>query len=328
MSENILNENEYTPTISIIIPVYKTEKYLRTCLESIKAQTFTNWECILVDDGSPDNSGAICDEYANCDNRFVVIHQSNKGASIARNAGLMKARGDWIGFVDSDDWIEPECYEVALKSAKENDADLIQWGVCMQLGNEIVEKSIQESKIISISDAVDYWSPSMCTKLIARGIIEKNAILFPENIKLSEDRLFAFKCYIYSKKTVSINFHFYHYMMRANSASHNMTYEMLADEAIVLKEMELLAEKNKKTKDLEHYIYVQKRDWKFHSLLGISKPNFRDTLAEFSEIDKKILSEQTKFSILYFFVYHHFSLTAKFIIFVWKTASWKKIKGK
>lgn len=91
------------PQISIIIPVYKAEKYLHDCLDSIAAQTFADWECILIDDGSPDSSGMICEEYAARDSRFIAVHQKNGGVSAARNAGLAIARGDWIGFVDADD---------------------------------------------------------------------------------------------------------------------------------------------------------------------------------------------------------------------------------
>ena len=108
-----------SPKISIIVPVYKVEQYLRRCLDSIVAQTFTDWECILIDDGSPDNSGRICDEYAEKDKRFRVFHQENVGVSAARNKGLDEARGEWIGFVDSDDWIEKEMYEYLYNDAIE-----------------------------------------------------------------------------------------------------------------------------------------------------------------------------------------------------------------
>ena len=99
------------PKISVIVPVYKVEPYLRKCLDSIVNQTYRNLQIILVDDGSPDNCGKICDEYAARDRRIEVIHQENGGISAARNAGLNLADGDYIGWVDSDDWIEPEMYE-------------------------------------------------------------------------------------------------------------------------------------------------------------------------------------------------------------------------
>ena len=104
------------PEISVIVPVYNTEQYLHRCVDSILAQTFTDFELILVDDGSPDNSGAICDEYAGKDQRIHVIHQSNGGRGLVRNAALnwIQTNSDskWIAFVDSDDWIHPQYLEV------------------------------------------------------------------------------------------------------------------------------------------------------------------------------------------------------------------------
>ncbi|HCI64916.1 MAG TPA: glycosyl transferase, partial [Clostridiales bacterium] len=102
------------PLISVIVPVYRVEAFLPRCLDSIRGQTYKNLEIILVDDGSPDNCGKICDEYAEMDSRIRVIHKKNGGLSSARNAGLDVAVGDYIGFVDSDDWIAPEMYETLL----------------------------------------------------------------------------------------------------------------------------------------------------------------------------------------------------------------------
>jgi len=95
-----------TPQISIIVPVYKVEDYLQRCIDSILEQTFTNWELILIDDGSPDKSGKICDEYAQRDNRVRVFHKENGGVSAARNEGLIQAKGEWITFIDSDDYVD------------------------------------------------------------------------------------------------------------------------------------------------------------------------------------------------------------------------------
>ena len=116
--------NTAHPKVSIIVPVYNTEKYLRRCLDSIAAQTFTDWECICVDDGSPDAGGAMLDAYARRDARFRVIHQENGGVSRARNAGLDAARGEWIAFVDSDDWVE-KLYITDV----EDEADLFRVGL-------------------------------------------------------------------------------------------------------------------------------------------------------------------------------------------------------
>lgn len=107
------------PLISVIVPIYKVELYLRKCINSILAQTYQNLEVILVDDGSPDQCGIICDEYAKSDSRVRVIHQENSGVASARNAGLQAAQGDYIGFVDSDDWIAPDMYDCLYLAAHE-----------------------------------------------------------------------------------------------------------------------------------------------------------------------------------------------------------------
>lgn len=114
------------PQISVIVPVYKVEQYLNRCVDSILNQTYTDLEIILVDDGSPDNCPAICDDYAAQDARVKVIHKKNGGLSSARNAGLDAAHGDYIAFVDSDDWVDPEMYEALIKLAEEHDADIVQ----------------------------------------------------------------------------------------------------------------------------------------------------------------------------------------------------------
>lgn len=115
--------------ISVIVPVYKVEAYLHRCVDSILAQTYKNLEIILVDDGSPDNCPAVCDEYAMKDPRIQVIHKKNGGLSDARNAGLEIATGDWLSFIDSDDHIEPDMYETLLQNAKKYDAQISVGGV-------------------------------------------------------------------------------------------------------------------------------------------------------------------------------------------------------
>ncbi len=116
------------PKISVIVPVYQVEPYLGQCLDSLVAQTYQNMEFILVDDGSPDGCPAICDGYAAKDGRVKVIHQTNGGVSAARNAGLAAATGEWIGWVDGDDWVEADMYEYLLKNALERNADVAVCG--------------------------------------------------------------------------------------------------------------------------------------------------------------------------------------------------------
>ena len=115
--------------LSVIVPVYKVEPYLRRCVDSIRNQTYKNLQIILVDDGSPDRCGEICDEYAEMDARIIAVHQKNGGASAARNKGLQHADGDYVAFVDSDDWIAPMMYETLAGMIEKNDLDMARCGI-------------------------------------------------------------------------------------------------------------------------------------------------------------------------------------------------------
>lgn len=131
--------------ISVIVPIYKVEPYLRKCVDSILAQTYRNLEVILVDDGSPDGCGAICDKYAKLDSRVRVIHKPNGGLSDARNAGLDICTGRYVGFVDSDDWIEPDMYETLLALLCQFDADMAFGGVADDLERDGTTQTVKVS---------------------------------------------------------------------------------------------------------------------------------------------------------------------------------------
>ena len=137
-----------TEKISIIVPVYKVEKYLDKCVRSIVEQTYKNLEIILVDDGSPDNCPAMCDEWARKDSRIAVIHKENGGVSSARNAGLAACTGDYVGFVDYDDWIEPDMYEYLLDISMKSNADVSRCAFVIELENPKVDIDLQnDSKL-------------------------------------------------------------------------------------------------------------------------------------------------------------------------------------
>lgn len=283
------------PKISIIVPVYNTARYLARCLDSIAAQTFTDWECICVDDGSPDASGAILDEYAAKDSRFVVLHQENGGVSRARNAGLDVARGEWIAFVDSDDWVEPETFALAHEAAAAHNADLVQWDYVFEdNGKRIVGLSLAEGPF-SVSKNATYFCPSMCHKLVLRKLIYDNHLLFPENIRLSEDRLFSFQCSLIARRAFHLNRALYHYTANASSASHNMTREMILEEVEVVKEMERFSldfERNAVLSgggyDGAPLLFAQKLEPKLHALLGLLEPDANLCRAVFPETNRKL----------------------------------------
>lgn len=141
--------------ISVIVPVYNVEAYLPKCLDSICAQTYRALEIILVDDGSPDASGKICDEYAQRDPRIRVIHQENGGVSSARNAGLAAATGEWLGWVDSDDWIEPDMFGCMLRKAIENRADIVVCSRTEVHPDQSVIRSWEKEQILAREEALE-----------------------------------------------------------------------------------------------------------------------------------------------------------------------------
>lgn len=124
-----LFEKKMKELISVIVPIYRVEKYLEPCIESIINQTYKNLEIILVDDGSDDNCGEICDKYAKIDARIKVIHKKNAGLNNARKSGIKIASGKYIGYVDGDDWIEPDMYETLLRNAVKYNVDVVETGV-------------------------------------------------------------------------------------------------------------------------------------------------------------------------------------------------------
>ena len=115
------------PKVSVIVPVYNTEKYLKRCLDSILNQTLSDIEIIIVDDGSKEACALLCDQFAKSDSRIKVVHKQNAGLGFARNTGLSEANGEYVGFVDSDDYIEPMMYETLYAAAKNNGADIAKW---------------------------------------------------------------------------------------------------------------------------------------------------------------------------------------------------------
>lgn len=208
--------------ISIIIPVYKAEKYIRKCLDSILAQTYTNWEAILVDDGSPDNCGAICDEYAQKDERFKVIHQENRGVVNARNKALSVAKGDFLGFVDSDDYIEPTMYEEMLALAIKDSADIVWCDVCAIFKDSTITENfhISQDNEKNIKDLLaEKFSAYLCNKFIRKTFWDKCNIKTDEASVIYEDTYITFQLLINNPVNSVINRPFYNYIRTNEEAA-------------------------------------------------------------------------------------------------------------
>lgn len=209
-----------TPLISVIVPIYNVEDYLHRCVDSIINQTYKNLEIILVDDGSPDNCGRICDEYAKKDSRIVVIHRKNGGLSAARNSGLEICKGEYIGFVDSDDCIHPQMYELLYNDIKTHNTLLsfCQPNMCKkQVVNsiEINKETIcyKSSYVLKKALKEDIWW-SACSKLFHKSLF--NTIRFPEG-RTNED--YPITVQIFDNcENIAVNYNkLYNYCLRSGS---------------------------------------------------------------------------------------------------------------
>lgn len=209
-----------SPEISIIVPVYKVEAYLRKCVDSILAQTFQDFELILVDDGSPDSCPAICDEYEHKDIRVRVLHKPNGGLSDARNAGLAVARGRYVGFIDSDDWISEDMFELLYQAIKEHDADIAvschytvtdnQPTRMNDFGRTAVLNQFQAiGEILKDREIKSYaWD-----KLYKTELFTNNDILYPVGFNY-EDIYATYQLFMHASKVVLVNEPTYYYLRR------------------------------------------------------------------------------------------------------------------
>lgn len=225
------------PKISIIVPVYKVEKYLNRCLDSIIAQTFTDWECILIDDGSPDNSGKICDEYADKDNRFIIKHQTNAGVSVARNVGLDSVQGEYICFVDSDDWVEQTWLEDLYECAIKNNVDMVVCGVNEHRNSNSTSRVFdlpkkKEDLMLYFIKHPNYMN-YLVNKIIKKTLFDKN-IRFPVGISICEDLWVSFRLCFYANAVFSVNKALYNYdRSNENSATNNYKRKYFDDKLYI-----------------------------------------------------------------------------------------------
>ncbi len=240
------------PAISIIVPVYKTEKYLARCVDSLQNQTFRDIEIILVDDGSPDNCPQLCDAFAAADDRIRVIHKPNGGVSAARNAGLDAATGDYIAFVDSDDWVEPNMYEKMMRIAAMHDCDVVMCD-CMKDfvdHSEVYSHSIRSGFYnqeqlqkeyyphLLMMENVEYPATISNWTLLWRSTLNMPQQRYPVGVRYSEDLLFGAmllrqaKSFCYMKGEA-----FYHYVMNPTSASHTFVADKWQDYKVLYEKL-------------------------------------------------------------------------------------------
>lgn len=240
--------NETTPKISVIVPVYKAENYLHRCVDSLLAQTFQDFEILLVDDGSPDRSGEICDEYAKKDERVRVFHKENGGVSSARNLGLDHAVGEYICFVDSDDWVEKEMFTTLTSSVQNRkNLDILFFGFQYEF-IDVDRKlySYDKCKLKNICSETKEEVLSACffleknkmfgwtwNKLFRRELIEDEVLRFDETISLQEDHLFTLNYIRYANNLQILAYYPYHYRILSNSLM-KRKYSYLKNKEIAL----------------------------------------------------------------------------------------------
>lgn len=217
------------PLISIVVPVYNVEHYMRQCLDSICGQTYRNIEVVVVDDGSTDGSGEVCDEYARRDPRVVVVHEKNGGLSMARNVGMKHAKGDYFMFVDSDDWVEPYFCEYALTMLKDNNVKLVAFGherFYEEPGKKRVSKSVhvRKPKKISASRAIGFLLGRVVVynyawnKIYDRTLFE--GVEYPVG-RVYEDNAVTYKVVHRAGEVFLSDRVLYHYRRRETSISFN-----------------------------------------------------------------------------------------------------------
>ena len=218
--------------ISIIVPIYNVEVYIRECIDSILAQTYPDFELILVDDGSPDSCGRICDDYAKGDNRIKVVHKVNGGLTSARNAGLEVAKGEWIMHVDGDDWIESDMIESLIEAAQATGADLVvgdftKYGPC---AGYYKLPTWSSDKRDSMSNYIAYMMTTIWGSIAKRSLYADHSLKSPEGISYCEDFHLIVRLCHFAKKVVNVHRPFYHYRYRPTSIMSNLNKKTEADE--------------------------------------------------------------------------------------------------
>lgn len=240
-------ETTVKPQISVIVPVYNVEAYLPHCVDSILAQTHQDLEVLLVDDGSPDNCPAICDAYAEKDCRVKVVHKKNGGVSSARNAGLAAATGEWIGFVDGDDWIEPDMYERLLHNATAYKAQISVCGMVNEWQGEVraVGREGELRRLTGRQAQLELLEritllPSLCNKIYDRRLV--NALTNREGVTFTEDMLANYRVFGLSNFVVVDGTTKYHYVLHAGSAVYTDVNQGHLDAIIKAEEMWMKAQ--------------------------------------------------------------------------------------
>ncbi|TCB80446.1 glycosyltransferase family 2 protein [Acinetobacter sp. ANC 4173] len=231
------------PKVTIVIPVYNTQDFIDQCLSSVVNQTFSNIKIIIVNDGSTDNSLKICKKFADEDKRITLVNKINEGVSVARNIGINLAEGEWIYFLDSDDYLDKNTIEYLLKEAAVSDVDIIQFGVRSYIDLKIIGERKPKNK--KIYDNLHEFLLENELKPVSAWLhffslkkIKENKILFNTNLKHGEDMLFVYSVYCHACKILVLNKVFYNQMLSPNSTSRKpIQIKVLFDTMLFISEL-------------------------------------------------------------------------------------------
>lgn len=241
---------ETRPYLSIVVPAYNVEEYLPQCAESILGQTFQDFELLLVDDGSTDATGALCDKYAATDCRVRTIHKKNGGLVSARKAGLSEAAGKYVAYVDGDDWVAETMFEELSRKAMETGADIVisdfvaagktQENLSQNMDGGFYDKEALNGKVYpEMLSKGDYFSfgfqPSLCSRLFRRELLQKYQMKVDDSIRLGEDAACSYACLLEAESIYYLKEgFFYFYRMRESSISHAIIKTYYTDEIVTL----------------------------------------------------------------------------------------------
>lgn len=317
--------------ITIIVPIYNIEIYLKKCMDSILKQDYKCWEALLIDDGSTDSSGTICDEYVKLDSRFKVIHQSNQGRSSARNCGLRYAKGDYILFVDGDDWIEEDCLSKTSEQASKTQAQMVIFRCKNIYSDRVLDESTGIIERLEGAEPLEFYINgkeqfqnlnAVWGKLYRKDVLAN--LFFVEN-KYYEDIMFTTQVYARVNLAIYMDYAFYNY----NIATENSITFKGVNELTFRDEIPIFYEKEKyliaigRADLAERYVYFifQRLTTFYRSCLWYNRKEYAEKIYKIVSDDKKKLLQicgQDYVSKFYKIYFRLFLLSPKISSYMWK----------